>query len=132
MKLNTENYNSYRDDQWTKEVIDKKIQFVLEHDWIGVEAAYTFEETQIVYEMVEKFKDKVNGKQVLVVGSETPWVEAIVLAVGAKSVTTLEYNEIVSTHPQVKPKPIDLLSFVLRNIISHNLIMSYNFQISYI
>ena len=103
LKLNTENYNSYRDDQWTKEVIDKKIHFVLEHDWIGVEAAYTFEETQIVYEMVEKFKDKVNGKKVLVVGSETPWVEAIILAVGAKNVTTIEYNEIVSTHPQVKP-----------------------------
>ena len=112
LKLNLENYHSYRDDQWTKDAIDKKIQFVLENDWIGVEGAYTFEETQIVYEMVEKFKDNVIGNQVLVVGSETPWVEAIVLAVGAKNVTTMEYNKIVSTHPQVKSKPIDILSFV--------------------
>ena len=117
MILNTENYHSYRDDQWTKEEIDKKIQFVLEHDWIGVEGAYTFEETQIVYEMVEKFKDNVIGKQVLVVGSETPWVEAIVLAVGAKNVTTMEYNKIVSTHPQVIAIPIDILSFIFRYIV---------------
>ena len=95
-------------------MIDKKIHFVLEHDWLGVEAAYTLEETQIVYEMVEKFKDNVVGKEVLVVGSETPWVEAIVLAVGAKHVTTLEYNKIVSTHPQVKPKLIDIQIFVFR------------------
>ena len=41
------------------------------------------------------------GKNALVIGSETPWVEAILLAVGAKHVTTLEYNRIKSTHPQV-------------------------------
>ena len=35
------------------------------------------------------------------IGSETPWVEAILLAVGAKHVTTVEYNRIISTHPQV-------------------------------
>ena len=51
--------------------------------------------------MINSFKDKVKDKRILVVGSETPWVEAIVLAVGAKHVTTLEYNEIISTHPQV-------------------------------
>ena len=97
-------------------MIDKKIHFVLKHDWIGVEAAYTFEETQIVYEMVEKFKDKVNGKKVLVVGSETPWVEAIVLAVGAKNVTTLEYNPYPANHPRIITiSPIEFSQLVVSN-----------------
>ena len=35
------------------------------------------------------------------IGSVIPWVEAILLVIGAKHVTTLEYNRINSTHPQV-------------------------------
>jgi len=41
------------------------------------------------------------GKRCLVIGSEKPWVEAVLLAAGAKSVVTLEYGKIKSTHPQV-------------------------------
>jgi len=44
----------------------------------------------------------VNGKTVLVIGSEYPWVEAICLHLGATQVTTLEYGEIISEHPQIK------------------------------
>jgi len=44
---------------------------------------------------------KLKGGNVLVVGSESPWVEACVLASGAKHVTTLEYGEIISEHPQI-------------------------------
>jgi hypothetical protein len=43
----------------------------------------------------------VEGKHVLVIGSEIPWVEAICLAAGASRVTTLEYGTIESHHPQV-------------------------------
>ncbi len=42
------------------------------------------------------------GASVLVIGSENPWVEACVLNAGAALVTTLEYGEIISEHPQVK------------------------------
>ena len=55
------------------------------------------------------------GKNALVIGSETPWVEAILLAVGAKHVTTLEYNRIKSTHPQVS------------NLRLHNLVITKNY-----
>jgi hypothetical protein len=43
----------------------------------------------------------VSGKRALVVGSESPWVEAILLEAGAKHVVTLEYGRIHSQHPQV-------------------------------
>ena len=39
---------------------------------------------------------------VLVIGSENPWVEACVLDAGAKHITTLEYGNITSQHPRVK------------------------------
>lgn len=41
------------------------------------------------------------NKTVLVLGSETPWVEALCLAAGAKNITTLEYGSILSEHPQI-------------------------------
>ena len=41
------------------------------------------------------------GKRVLVIGSERPWVEACILASGAKEVVTLEYGAIRSEHEQV-------------------------------
>ena len=95
-------YDWYRDDQWTKQVIDKKIDCVLKKDWNGVGGAYGAGDTEVVYETINLYKHKVIGKNALVIGSETPWVEAILLAVGAKHVTTLEYNRIKSTHPQVE------------------------------
>jgi len=42
------------------------------------------------------------GKRVLVIGSQKPWVEACVLEAGAAEVVTLEYGDIVSTHPKIK------------------------------
>jgi hypothetical protein len=41
------------------------------------------------------------GGRVLVIGSETPWVESCVLAAGASSVVTLEYGTIESRHPNI-------------------------------
>jgi len=51
---------------------------------------------------------KLKSGNVLVIGSEIPWVEACVLSSGAKHITTLEYGEIVSEHPNVSTmKPSD-------------------------
>jgi hypothetical protein len=42
-----------------------------------------------------------SGKRVMVIGSERPWVEAILLSRGASHVTTLEYGVITSEHPKI-------------------------------
>lgn len=41
------------------------------------------------------------GKHVLVLGSERPWLEALVLYLGAQHVTTLEYGHIDNKHPNI-------------------------------
>lgn len=57
----------------------------------------------VVYTVVDDIgKLNLKGKSVLVVGSERPWVETILLHHGAALVTTLEYGSITSEHPQIR------------------------------
>ena len=37
------------------------------------------------------------------IGSILPWIEAILLHLGAKKVTTLEYAEVINEHPKLNP-----------------------------
>ena len=48
-------------------------------------------------------KQSFRGQQFLVVGSHTPWVEALLLRNGALHVTTLEFARIRTTHPSLTP-----------------------------
>lgn len=41
-------------------------------------------------------------KHVLIVGSQSPWIELIALDKGAKKVTSVDYVKIVSEHPQIE------------------------------
>ena len=50
----------------------------------------------------------VKNQHILVIGTQVPWIEAILLDMGAKKITILEYNDIVSEHPKLFPiKPKD-------------------------
>ena len=89
---------------------------MLEKNWDGVDGAYGVGDTEVLFETINQYKKEFDGKNALVIGSETPWVEAILLAVGAKHVTTLEYNRIMSTHPQVYK------TWLCLGIVSHFLI----------
>ena len=93
--------NVYLDWQWSKEAIEKKINSVNKKYWRFVDGAYGSDETECLYDTLHGYKDAILDKHVIVVGSETPWVESILLAMGARHVTTLEYNKIKSSHPQV-------------------------------
>ena len=42
------------------------------------------------------------GKNVLVIGSQSPWIETILLNKGAKNITTFDYVKIENSHPQIK------------------------------
>lgn len=58
---------------------------------------------QIAHGLRDKLRELDIGsrERVLVIGSERPWVECIILALGAKHVTTLEYGVIDSRHAQI-------------------------------
>ncbi len=44
------------------------------------------------------------------IGSQTPWIEAILLELGAANITTLEYSPAVSEHPQIRMVTPDKLN----------------------
>jgi hypothetical protein len=46
--------------------------------------------------------DSIRNKKVAVIGSETPWIEAILVNCGAAQVTTVEYNVPICNHNIVK------------------------------
>ena len=52
---------------------------------------------------------QIEDKHVLVIGSILPWIEAILLHLGAKKVTTLEYGQVKNEHPKLNPITPDQL-----------------------
>jgi len=59
--------------------------------------------SEVVHKLSRTIEEtmQLKDKHVLVIGSETPWLEAILLSKGAKKVTTLEYKRLHSLHPKL-------------------------------
>ena len=54
-----------------------------------------------VVDALKAHKAAVKGASVLIYGSMEPWYEAMMLAAGAASVTTVEYNQLTYDHPSI-------------------------------
>ncbi|CAI5462179.1 unnamed protein product [Closterium sp. Yama58-4] len=52
------------------------------------------------YEALDKYP--IEGKSVLVIGSQTPWLEGILLAYKAGSITTVDFNKPVADYPGLR------------------------------
>jgi hypothetical protein len=65
-------------------------------------SSYSAEETRKFFIYLRKHAGLFKGGHVFVLGSEQPWIEACLLEVGARLVTTIEYGRIVSEHPQIQ------------------------------
>lgn len=49
-------------------------------------------------EVCKKYKDSIYNKNVAVIGSQTPWIEAILINAGVKSIRTVDYNKPLCNH----------------------------------
>ena len=76
----------------------------------NLEGTYGLDETMHVYQGLLRMSTLKNG-HLLVIGSEKPWLESCALAAGAAKVTTLEYGNIISEHPQLESMTPDNLRF---------------------
>lgn len=75
---------------WPNSVIDSLVQAVKDGTWDSVHvSSYGPNVTKHFMDTFEKYPMK--GKDVLVVGSRWPWVEALCLVYGAKSITTVDF-----------------------------------------
>ena len=61
----------------------------------------TYKDKNAVKPALVKYKHFIHDKRVAVVGTERPWAEAMLLNVGAKSVTTIEYRQLIIDHKRV-------------------------------
>jgi hypothetical protein len=50
----------------------------------------------------DKYKEFIQDKNIAVIGTQYPWIEAILVHAGAKSITTVEYNVPICDHDIIK------------------------------
>ena len=72
------------------------------------------EVTRIRYHLENHFDIK--NKSILVIGSQLPWIESLLLYLDAEHVTTLEYNPYKTNHPKVTCiTPMEYSKLILSN-----------------
>jgi len=96
---------------WTKDLVDQLIEKARLKNTSYYGATDTY-----LYSALEQIN--VQGRDVAIIGSVTPWYEAICLAYGARPIS-IDYNPIVSQHPaistltqaeyQAAPRQFDML-----------------------
>ncbi|CAH1782582.1 unnamed protein product [Owenia fusiformis] len=94
------------DPHWTETSI-KQLQSKTKSD--EVISSYEVESDRLIKKTLEKFRDNIDEKHGIVIGSERPWLEAHLLNANAKHVTTLEYGSIKSDHSKISTlTPVEL------------------------
>ena len=83
---------------WSKDDVERQIDLARKGKLPG---AYNTPETNALRDGLKHAPHVKNGR-ILVIGSESPWVEASVLEAGAREVVTLEYGTIISKHAKIK------------------------------
>jgi len=69
-------------------------------------------------------KFPINGKDVLIAGSISPWNEAIAIAYNASSVTTSDYSDLLSLHPKITV--VSATQILQQNKASFDVICSFS------
>ena len=107
---------------WSREMIDDMVNKAKRKELDG---NYGRDETNWVIEGLSWMD--VQDSEALVIGSENPWVEACVLQAGARHVTTLEYGNINSTHPQVSTMTPEAMRERFGELMNHfDIVVSFS------
>lgn len=85
-----ENNATHSKHTWERSLLLKSIQEAEKGGVLENVRSYSAGDVQTLYRVLEKYP--LNGKDVLVIGSQRPWIEVIAVARQAKSVTTVDFN----------------------------------------
>lgn len=83
--------------KWNREDIDRWVQLAKSNTPFSTYSINDIKNIQIALDIVD-----FANKTILVVGSEYPWIEALLLARGVRRIVTLEHGVIDTNHPQVE------------------------------
>jgi Caenorhabditis protein of unknown function, DUF268 len=93
--------NSYLDARvitWSVSLIERNMKQLKQRKHRGT---YGIRSTNMIQDFMNNGPISIKGQRVLVIGTERPWIECILLNLDAKEVTTLEYSTIVSEYPRL-------------------------------
>eukprot|EP00928_Gymnodinium_smaydae_P063498 TRINITY_DN47057_c0_g1_i1.p1 TRINITY_DN47057_c0_g1~~TRINITY_DN47057_c0_g1_i1.p1 ORF type:complete len:372 (-),score=50.49 TRINITY_DN47057_c0_g1_i1:108-1223(-) len=80
------------------------------------DAGYGAFETTMIRNLIMKYRAELEGKRCAVLGSQSPWLEVLLLQAGVAHVTTIEYSDIKSTEPKIETMhPSDWASWYEKN-----------------
>lgn len=83
--------------EWNAALINRLINLHRENKKIGI---YSLSEEKRIDQAITKYN--ITKKKVVIIGSEMPWIEAIVASKYPESITTIEYGKINSTIPYLR------------------------------
>jgi hypothetical protein len=92
-------YDGHTTLTWTEADVEDKRRKIAARTWCG---SYNCEEVDNVDAALRAHEPEIRGRRGLVLGSERPWIEALLLNLGAEEVWTMEYSTIVSSHPRLQ------------------------------
>jgi hypothetical protein len=102
--------------KWLEDDIDVAIKS--DSSQTAVENFSTYGQGEVMYvdAALKEFRHAIHGKVGLVLGSERPWLEVLLLRAGAKHVVTVEYGKIESLHPRLSvTTPSEFAAFTLKH-----------------
>ena len=82
--------------KFNKTDIDKLVKQVVNGKNIN-----TYHDKNCAMDLIKKYRKLITNHKTAVIGTQRPWLEAMLLANGAKHVTTLEYNKLVYNLPEM-------------------------------
>ncbi|CAH1778602.1 unnamed protein product [Owenia fusiformis] len=110
-----------REKYFSKEAIEQLIK----NDKAGkIIGTYDVQEPK---KSITAYKNEISNNRGVVIGSQSPWLEALALSAGAKHMTTLEYNNNPFLHPNItKIHPYDMAK-----IYANGSFQEFDFALSY-
>jgi len=87
-----------------------------------------YRDKNVLKPALKKYKQKIYDKSVAVIGTRKPWAEAILLNLGAKHVTTVEYAKLIIEHKRVTTVTPDRLAtrFISGQAVLFDTVFTYS------
>lgn len=108
---------------WNDVLLRTGIEAATQRRVAGIPRSYGDESVLDLYDALADYP--VRGLDALVLGSQNPWIEVILVGLGARSVTTVDFNPIQSGLPDII-KTHTITSFENQNHTLYDAIFSYS------
>ncbi len=106
----------------------ENIHQLIEEAPIGNLGTYGREVSKKMYEFLRRHQHLFIAKHAMVVGSTSPWIEAILIHLGAAHVTTVDYGSFPALHPKMSVVTHEQLT---TDFLSKSKTSSFDFAITY-